>query len=119
MNLKDYVVDENDTIEKIYDLTGIMYHSGTLQYGHYYAVCYNIKHRRWFLYNDDVVKEIKENEISIKDAYVLFYRRRGLESMVDLEKIYMKKFKDYNNKITTIKKNAKKEAKQKLNNNNN
>ena len=117
LNLKDYVVDENDTIEKIYDLTGIMYHSGTLQYGHYYAVCYNIKHRRWFLYNDDVVREIKENEISIKDAYVLFYRRRGLESMVDLEKIYLKKFKDYNNKILIIKKNAKKEAKHKMNNN--
>ena len=111
LNLKDYIVDENDTIEKIYDLTGIMYHTGNLQYGHYYAACYNIKHRRWFLYNDDVVKEIKESDIAIKDAYVLFYRRRGLESMVDLEKIYMKKFKDYNNKISEIKKNAKKRNK--------
>ena len=52
----------------------------------------------------------------MKDAYVLFYRRRGLESMVDLEKIYMKKFKDYTNKIATIKKNAKKEVKHKENN---
>ena len=110
LNLKDYIVDENDTIEKIYDLTGIIYHTGTLQYGHYYAVCYNIKHRRWFLFNDDYVREMKESDISIKDAYVLFYRRRGLESMVDLEKIYMKKFKDYNNKIATIKKNSKKRS---------
>ena len=108
LNLKDYVVDENDTIEKIYDLIGIMYHSGTLQYGHYYAVCYNIKHKKWFLYNDDRVTEVKESDIHIKDAYVLFYRRRGLENMVDLEKIYMKEFKDYNDKIKTIKKNAKK-----------
>ena len=119
LNLKNYIVDENDTIEKIYDLIGIVYHSGTLQYGHYYAVCYNIKHKKWLLYNDDIVKEIKESEISIKDAYVLFYRRRGLESMVDLEKIYMKKFKDYNNKIASIKKTAKKESKHKLNDNNN
>ena len=111
LNLKDYIVDENDTIEKIYDLTGIMYHTGNLQYGHYYAACYNIKHRRWFLYNDDNVREIKENDISIKDAYVLFYRRRGLESMVDLEKIYTKKFKDYNNKISEIKKISKKKTK--------
>ena len=116
LNLKDYVVDENDKIEKIYDLTGIMYHSGTLQYGHYYAVCYNIKLKRWFLFNDDKVNEMKESDIAIKDAYVLFYRRRGLESMVDLEKIYMKKFKDYANKISTIKKSVKKEPKRKENN---
>ena len=119
LNLKDYIVDENDTIEKIYDLTGIVYHTGTLQYGHYYAICYNIKHKKWFLYNDDLVKEVKENEIHIKDAYVLFYRRRGLESMIDLEKTYMKKFKDYNNKIEIIKKNLKKEAKHKDKDNNN
>ena len=109
LNLKDYIVDENDKIDKIYDLTGIMYHTGNLQYGHYYAVCYNIKHKKWFLYNDDKVNEIKEKDIYIKDAYVLFYRRRGLESMVDLEKTYMKKFKDYNKKIETIKNNLKNE----------
>ena len=113
LNLKDYIVDENDKIEKIYDLTGIMYHSGNLQYGHYYAVCYNIKLKKWLLFNDDKVNEIKESDISIKDAYVLFYRRRGLESMVDLEKTYMKKFKDYTNKIATIKKSLKKESKHK------
>ena len=116
LNLKDYIVDENDNIEKIYDLTGIMYHSGNLQYGHYYAICYNIKLKKWFLFNDDKVNEIKESDISIKEAYVLFYRRRGLESMVDLEKIYMKKFKDYSNKIATIKKSLKKESKRKENN---
>jgi len=113
LNLKDYIVDENDKIEKIYDLTGIMYHSGNLQYGHYYAVCYNIKLKKWLLFNDDKVNEMKESDISIKDAYVLFYRRRGLESMVDLEKTYMKKFKDYTNKIATIKKSLKKESKHK------
>ena len=116
LNLKNYVVDKNDDIEKIYDVFGIMYHTGNLQYGHYYAICYNIKHKKWLLYNDDKVSEIKESDIHMKDAYVLFYRRRGLESMVDLEKIYMKKFKDYTNKIATIKKNAKKEVKHKENN---
>ena len=30
LNLKDYIFDENDTIEKIYDLTGIIYHTGNL-----------------------------------------------------------------------------------------
>ena len=62
------------------------------------------------MYNVDNVKELKENDISIKDAYVLFYRRMVLESMIDLEKIYMEKFKDYNNKISA-KKNAKKRNK--------
>ena len=110
------VIHNLQTFEKIYDVFGIMYHTGNLQYGHYYAICYNIKHKKWLLYNDDKVSEIKESDIHMKDAYVLFYRRRGLESMVDLEKIYMKKFKDYTNKIATIKKNAKKEVKHKENN---
>ena len=104
LNLNDYVMDDNDPIEKIYDLRCIMYHSGTLEYGHYYAVCYNTLHNKWYSYNDNKVNEKKESEISTKDAYVLFYRRRGLENMLDLEKIYLKKFKDYSTKIDTIRK---------------
>ena len=104
LDLNNYVMDDNDPIEKIYDLRCIMYHSGNLEYGHYYAVCYNTLHNKWYSYNDNRVNEIKESEISTKDAYVLFYRRRGLESMLDLEKIYLKKFKDYSNKISNIRK---------------
>lgn len=104
LNLNEYVMDDNDPIEKIYDLRCIMYHSGNLEYGHYFCVCYNTLHNKWYLYNDSKVSEIKESEISTKDAYVLFYRRRGLENMLDLEKTYLKKFKDYSNKIGTIRK---------------
>ena len=104
LDLNNYVMDANDPIEKIYDLRCIMYHSGNLEYGHYYAVCYNTLHNKWYSYNDNKVNEMKESEISTKDAYVLFYRRRGLENMLDLEKIYLKKFKDYSNKIITIRK---------------
>ena len=103
LNLDKYVIDENDSIEKVYDLRSIMYHYGELGYGHYYAICYNTIHNKWFCYNDDKVNEIKESEISTKDAYVLFYRRRGLEQMVDLEKIYLREFKDYSDKIQKIK----------------
>ena len=103
LDLNNYVKNNEDTIEKIYDLRCIMYHSGELGYGHYYAICYNTIHNKWFIYNDDKVNEIKESEISTKDAYVLFYRRRGMENMIDLEKLYMKKFKDYSEKINSIK----------------
>ena len=104
LDLNEYVKDkDDDPIEKIYDLRCIMYHSGELGYGHYYAVCYNTIHNKWLLYNDERVREINENEISRKDAYVLFYRRRGLENMIDMEKIYLQKFKDYSTKIQNIK----------------
>ena len=105
LDLNDYVLNKDDPIEKIYDLRCIMYHSGDLGYGHYYAICYNTIHNRWFLYNDDRVNEIQENEISTKDAYVLFYRRRGLEHMIDLEKIYLQEFKEYSQKIQDFKRN--------------
>ena len=117
LDLNNYVMDDNDPIEKIYDLRCIMYHSGNLEYGHYYAVCYNTLHNKWYLYNDHRVNEIKESEIGTKDAYVLFYRRRGLENMLDLEKIYLKKFKDYSNKIGTIRKTLTKNKENKDNNN--
>ena len=103
LDLNDYVKDKNDIIEKIYDLRCIMYHNGNLGYGHYYSICYNTIHNKWFLYNDERVNEIKECDISTKDAYVLFYRRRGLENMIDMEKIYLKGFKDYSDKIQKFK----------------
>ena len=102
LDLNNYVINPDDPIEKIYDIRCIMYHNGDLGYGHYYSICYNTIHNKWFMYNDDKVSEVKESEISTKDAYVLFYRRRGLENMVDLEKIYLQGFKDYSNKIQTI-----------------
>ena len=105
LDLNGYVMDKDDPIEKIYDLRCIMYHSGDLGYGHYYAICYNTIHNKWFLYNDERVYEVKESDISTKDAYVLFYRRRGLENMIDLEKLYLKKFKDYSNKLEEFKRN--------------
>ncbi len=103
LDLKKYIMDKNDTIEKIYDLRCIMYHNGNLGYGHYYSICYNTIHNKWFLYNDERVSEIKESDISSKDAYVLFYRRRGLEYMIDMEKIYLKEFKDYSNAVQNFK----------------
>ena len=103
LDLNDYVMDKNDTIEKIYDLRCIMYHNGDLGYGHYYSICYNIIHNKWLLYNDEKCFDIKESDIPTKDAYVLFYRRRGLENIIDMEKIYLKKFKDYSNKIEDFK----------------
>ena len=118
LDLNKYVKDkEDDPIEKIYDLRCIMYHSGDLGYGHYYAICYNTIHNKWFLYNDDKVIEINENDIYRKDAYVLFYRRRGLENMIDMEKIYLQKFKDYSAKIESIKKenNLRKESSKNVN----
>lgn len=94
--------DKGDRRENIYDLRCVMYHSGNLEYGHYYSICYNTIKNGWYKYNDDKVEEINENDISHKDAYVLFYRKRGLENFLDMEKAYQANYKDYTDKIKNI-----------------
>lgn len=91
----------------IYDLYGIVNHSGTLGFGHYTAKCFNGSVGKWLHYNDSMVSEIQslntftgqgygfdssvansdqvqdfvskglKNELVTSHAYVLFYKRRG------------------------------------------
>jgi ubiquitin C-terminal hydrolase len=78
MDLSGYVCSYNKK-KYIYDLYAVCHHAGKTQGGHYYAYIktYN---GLWYLFNDNVVVSIPNEEIEKQlitpSAYCLFYRRR-------------------------------------------
>ena len=63
-------------VKPIYDLHGIINHSGQLNYGHYVAQCVDPSSDSWYEFNDTRVSGIVEKDMSEEDAYCLFYRLR-------------------------------------------
>lgn len=67
----------------VYDLYGVVNHSGALGGGHYTAMCFNEVEEKWYNFNDSVVTEVKppdvDKDLETPRAYVLFYMRRGFE----------------------------------------
>jgi ubiquitin C-terminal hydrolase len=47
--------------------------SSGIDFGHYYSYCKN-EEGKWYEFNDEIVKEIKESDIITDKAYLLFYR---------------------------------------------
>ena len=75
LNIKKYTVNkDNDSIPLEYydyDLQGVLIHSGTAQYGHYYSLISNGEKgedEKWFKFNDSTVTKINFDNI-IDDAY--------------------------------------------------
>ena len=70
--------------ETHYRLIGVVNHSGTADFGHYYAYCKDEYNRQdnWFEYNDTSVSAVRESEVVNKNAYLLLYRRSDLGSEV-------------------------------------
>ena len=79
-----------------YDLFAVSNHYGELEYGHYNASCLNYTDKHWYNFNDkkvEIIEDDNPDSIVTKDAYVLFYRQRKLES-IDWKHIYNKQYKD-------------------------
>jgi len=57
-----------------YQLYGIINHSGSVYGGHYTCFIKN-QNKKWYHYNDTIVKECAIKEICSPRAYCLFYRR--------------------------------------------
>ena len=75
LDLSKYVIGpEKNNIS--YDLYGIIEHIGGLDMGHYIAKCKN--DREWVEFNDSSV-DINDNNIVNNNAYVLFYKKKGLK----------------------------------------
>jgi ubiquitin carboxyl-terminal hydrolase 4/11/15 len=81
LNLSNYVYGNNNS-KAVYNLYGVVEHFGGLTQGHYIAKCKNLG--KWYTFNDKDVEEIQEKNLekSIvnKNAYILFYKRTGLEN---------------------------------------
>jgi ubiquitin C-terminal hydrolase len=58
-----------------YRLYAAIIHYGSLQGGHYIAVCYNYKSRKWVKYNDSNTSESSQrfDQIDFSQAMTLFY----------------------------------------------
>jgi ubiquitin C-terminal hydrolase len=73
------MLDNLDINTKLYNLRGIVYHSGSTLGGHY--VYYGNKHdltNKWYLYNDSSVSQIDDNTISNikKYGYIYLYVKK-------------------------------------------
>ncbi len=72
---KSPLTDANGKI--IYDLYGIVNHSGNVGFGHYHAYAQNPRTKKWYDFNDSSVHEISADNLVTSQAYVLFYKRRN------------------------------------------
>lgn len=61
----------------VYDLVGVVNHSGEINYGHYTADCKNPINNRWYCFNDSSVSEISMGEqLESSSPYLLFYSKK-------------------------------------------
>lgn len=73
--------------ELMYDLVGVLIHSGSAAFGHYYAFLKNWTDNKWYKFNDEHVSEVTEEEVlsqqwsgwqgrsSSSSPYMLVYRQ--------------------------------------------
>jgi ubiquitin carboxyl-terminal hydrolase 4/11/15 len=103
-NINKYVL--NNENNNVYNLYGVIYHSGTKDNGHYYVNAYNLYKKKWYNFDDKKVKEILDlnNEIITKNAYVLFYIKKEWENMSEENqiKLFKKKLVNYDEKISEL-----------------
>lgn len=83
---------EIDIDDAVYDLFAVCNHYGRMGFGHYTAAARDWKEEGlsadWYSYDDDDVSgpcsaEEIEAEVHSRNAYILFYRRRGCPSIID------------------------------------
>ena len=70
LDLTAYAAEED--IEKIYELSGVSNHYGTMNRGHYTSYCKS--NGKWYEFNDDKVSIIAASNVSSPAAYILFYK---------------------------------------------
>ncbi|EFC46926.1 peptidase C19 family ubiquitinyl hydrolase [Naegleria gruberi] len=83
---------EDNTQNAIYELFGVLVHSGTSSGGHYYAYIKSFSSDKWYNFNDSNVSEIDREQVKVMfgnndssstgrfasstNAYMLLYRKR-------------------------------------------
>lgn len=72
LNMKKYCINSKKN-SMDYKLKGICIHSGSLNGGHYYAMCYNYKTKKWNIHNDTSVEETNLGNVLSQTPYCFFY----------------------------------------------
>lgn len=64
----------------VYDLYGVVQHTGSLHGGHYISHTKNFINNKWYEFNDEDIIHIPddkiEKELVSKDSYILFYKKK-------------------------------------------
>ena len=71
-------MDYDNKKKQIFDLIGIINHSGTENSGHYTANCKNFIDDYWYDFNDQIVNYIENLSNKSEKVMILFYKRNGL-----------------------------------------
>jgi len=66
-------------LTNVYDLYSFVCHYGSMNAGHYTAFGKNPITNKWRYFNDSVVTDNQPTEIDCAAAYVLFYKRKGIQ----------------------------------------
>jgi len=78
--MRDYVLSMKDQPDPVlYDLYAVSNHYGSLNGGHYTAFCKNAPTDKWYHFNDSSVSPVDPEQVCSSGAYLLFYRRRGMD----------------------------------------
>jgi len=84
LNISKYV--ENKNCDTNYELIGVITHLGeSSMSGHFIAYCKSPNDKKWYLYNDAMVNQIKnvENDINSRGIpYVLFYQKSNYSNEI-------------------------------------
>ena len=75
LDLDNFSLNYGSNKKNKYSLQSIAIHQGSLNSGHYYAICKNPLDKNWHLYNDETEKRITKQEIHKELPYLFFYKR--------------------------------------------
>ena len=118
INIKDYTVNKDNKDIPLdyfeYELQGVLIHSGTAQFGHYYSYIYSEDNKnkgQWYKFNDQVVTQIDYDKIQTEaygsncqheygsSAYMLIYTKKIKKPVIvncrELRPIFKNVFKDF------------------------
>ncbi|KAF6198870.1 hypothetical protein GE061_006893 [Apolygus lucorum] len=74
LDMSRFTVQGSEQRHKVYDLYAMSTHSGTLQSGHYRAICKSPWAKKWYLFDDQSVEPLTESSVqSNPEVYILFY----------------------------------------------
>ncbi|XP_076469575.1 ubiquitin carboxyl-terminal hydrolase 4-like [Babylonia areolata] len=80
LDLRKYILNSENHDINMYDLIAVTNHYGGLGGGHYTAYAQNCDSGEWYYFDDSSVSSASEEAVVTKAAYVLVYKRRGVDS---------------------------------------
>lgn len=102
LDLSPYVKNNEENLPLTYDLFAVANHVGSTGFGHYISYAKNPLSGLFYRFDDSSVTPLSHKDLVTPNAYVLFYRRRNLENIIELEEIYKKTFINYQTQMESV-----------------